>query len=506
MKQDPEAALSKKILILFLCTTSVLILQGIYNILSIDDVTESISQVHESVTRVNTNNQLIAKPVSELRQKTMNLVMAPNQETRETLKASIEEDLSLIDARLREAQQNYQDSDELNLLVGKLLSSWRKYSDTVIKSINYSDSGIRVAEFIHITTDSKVAYDEFIANIGAYNNHQVQISETIYIQAQESSKLAFWAVVITTVTEAIILKVILLYVLNIVKKYLDNKQKHADQLETKNEELQDSYNELKTMQGQLIESEKHASLSKLVAGVAHELSTPISVGLTTASHQEHISSELAEKSKVSEIESDEVDQFIQEHQESSKIMTANLKRADEIVTRFKRLSTDNVQSEISWFNLNDQLRDIVHTLSPNMRGIHVYIEAEEELEVKLDPSVVYHIISNLLMNAKNHAFEFTNQPKVIIGLALVEENRIQMSVKDNGKGISMENQAKIFDPFFTTNKKRGGTGLGLSIVYNTLSHVQGKIICDSEEGNGTLFITEIPCEANILPPKRASGR
>lgn len=148
-------SLSKKILVLFLATTSVLILQGIYNVYSMNGVNNSIKQVHDSVAQVSRNNAELTQPLAELRQLTMNLVMAPNRNAKAEIIEKIKVETKAINVTIenyRAAQNSHQ---ELLAVTEDIRSSWAEYKEAVLLTINYSDDNIRIAEFMHITTDAK---------------------------------------------------------------------------------------------------------------------------------------------------------------------------------------------------------------------------------------------------------------------------------------------------------------------------------------------------------------
>ncbi|EEX94002.1 PAS/PAC sensor signal transduction histidine kinase [Vibrio orientalis CIP 102891 = ATCC 33934] len=498
MGRFAEDSLSKKILVLFITTTTVLILQGLYNIYSMNDVNTSIRQVHDSVYLVHQNNQEISYPVSELRQLTMFLVMAPDANTKHEIITLIDKDIALINSGVeREIQNSNLDSTIQNLSL-QIKDSWLDYRESVLQTLAYSNEGIRIAEFMHITTDAKSNYDKLIADVDAYNNHLVALSDEIYIEAQDNSKWAFWAVIVTTVTEAIILKIILFYVLNLVKKRLDERKQHALELVSKNDELQNNIKQLQSVQNQLIEAEKQASLSKLVAGVAHEINTPVGLGITTSTHLEDLTDNIEKKVKENTLSRVDLDEFIDHSRDVTRILISNLTRAAEIIQRFKRLSSDNIHSLLEKLNIGQKISDTLLALGPNMKGIEIKCENFQDIEVKTDSGAIYHTISNLVLNAKNHAFENIEHPTVTIRMEDYNDQYVRITVADNGNGIDEEDQNKIFDPFFSTNRENGGTGLGLSIVYNVLARIDGSINCKSKKGQGTIFTIDIPGPAMLV--------
>ncbi|MGD8110345.1 ATP-binding protein [Vibrio sp. TRT 17S01] len=498
MSRFAEDSLSKKILTLFIITTSVLILQGIYNIYSLGDVNDSIKKVYDSVEQVNENNIELTGPVSELRQLTMFLVMAPDADTKETIKKDIQIDIEKIERTLSNYRTQAGTDTKANTLARNIENAWESYYETVLKTIYYSEKNIRIAEFMHVATDAKESYEEMLEEIAHFNQHLVERSNLIYAHAESSSKVAFWAVIITTVTEALILKLILFYVLSIVKKRLDERKAYSMELMEKNSQLENNIHQLQTIQGQLIEAEKQASLSKLVAGVAHEINTPIGIGITTSTHLVKLTNTVENKVATNKLTKQDLTDFFSSSKDITSILISNLSRAADIIQRFKRLSSDNIQSLEEKLNIGSKIKDTIMALSPNMKDIDIQMDNIQDIEVKTDSGAIYHTISNLVLNAKNHAFEDIEKPKVVIRMEEFEHDKVVITVSDNGKGMNQDILGKIFDPFFSTAKENGGTGLGLSIVYNVLARINGSIKCDSQPGKGTMFTIEIPGPAKLI--------
>lgn len=498
MAMIAQDSLSKKILILFIATTSVLIMQGMYNIYSINDVNDSIRQVHESVDQVNHNNTELSYPISELRQLTMALVMAPDNNSKHEITKLIDKDIRMIDHTLNTDVKHFELTERTAQLASNIHNSWTQYRQSVLQTVKYSQDNIRIAEFMHITTDGKEKYDDLLDDVNTYNSHLVDISDRIYSTAQDNSRWAFWAVIITTVTEAIILKFILFYVLNLVKKRLNERKQHALELMEKNTELQLNIKRLQTVQNQLIEAEKQASLSKLVAGVAHEINTPIGLGITTSTHLEDLTKTLTKKVNENQLTKTDFDDYLNQNNEITRILITNLTRAAEIIQRFKRLSSDNIHSLIDKLDIGQKINDTILALGPSMKGIRIHTENFQSIELNTDSGAIYHTISNLVLNARNHAFDNIDTPTITITMGDFREDKVTIIVSDNGNGIDEENLPKIFDPFFSTAKDCGGTGLGLSIVFNVLARIDATIKCESQKGQGTTFIIEIPGPARLL--------
>lgn len=487
MNTQVDSQLSHRILILFIITTSVLILQGVYNIFSLDGVNDSISKVHGSVTQVSATASTVSSPISELRQLTMNLVMAPSKNLKIKIKQNITEYQQQITRNLNdESLVKFADEESRELLLA-IQNTWRNYSKAVDITKSNSDEGVRIAEFLNITINEKHAYEQVIKSIENYNLYQVTISDDIYADAQEKSVIAFWAVVITTVIEAVTLKIILAYVLNLVKRYVDSKKQHALELEGKNEALESSISELQELQEQLIESEKIAALNKVVAGLAHEINTPLGISITASSFLEEQRTQVTEKLETETLTSKGLTEFLISAEESNLIIIRNLKKADTLIQRFKNLSSENITTKETRFNLKSKIEDILLMIKPNIRHMSTEVICPENIDIVIDPSSIYHIISNLVLNSQVHAFGNNATGSLKIEALAQDDENIIISISDDGKGISQENIHRIFEPFYTTRRQFGGTGLGLAIVFNTLKQIGGGISCDSELNKGTTF-------------------
>ncbi|CCN35355.1 putative Signal transduction histidine kinase [Vibrio nigripulchritudo SO65] len=494
---EADKSLSNRILILFIATTTVLIFQGIYNIYSLEGVKTSITQVHDSAFQISLTGTDIAQPASELRQMTMGLVMAPNEQVKEEIKSQISETRDKINKALNgDTFTQFSDEGSTGLL-DDISEKWKNYEKEVDKTIEYSNQGVRIAEFLHVTTNEKASYDQLTESIQNFNDYQLGITEAIYTEAQNTSSIAFWSVLLTTIVETIILKVILAYVLSLVKRYVDNKKQHAEELQEKNEALETSIDDLKRVQKQLIESEKMASLNQLVTGVAHEINTPIGIGITASSYFNEQIEKIDQSLQDKTLRPDELKAFLDSGKDSNEVLLSNLKKAAELVQRFKNLSAENIRSETARFDVGTKVSETIRTMSPSLKDVAVNVEYDQSIEIESDPSAIYHSISNLVMNSLNHAFQEEGDHQINIRVESPETELVTIVYSDNGSGISEDKIKNIFDPFYTTNRNKGGTGLGLAIVFNALSQIGGDITCNSEVGVGTTFTMNIKTPVTI---------
>jgi C4-dicarboxylate-specific signal transduction histidine kinase len=273
---------------------------------------------------------------------------------------------------------------------------------------------------------------------------------------------------------------------------LENANNQLEQkVDARTKDLKNTIADLEKMQEQLVESEKIASLGVLVAGVAHEINTPIGIGVTGISHFELISKELMKKYNDNNLSEEEFKEFIKVSNELASSVTTNLRRAADIIRSFKKVAVDRASEEKREFNVKEYLEEILISLrNITKKTKHQYIiDCPKKLVINSYPGLFSQVITNFIMNSIIHAFKDNEAGKIEIKINQ-ENSELNIQYKDNGCGISEENTKKIFNPFFTTNRKNGGSGLGVHNII--ISQLKGTIKVESENGNGTKFIIKIP--------------
>lgn len=266
-------------------------------------------------------------------------------------------------------------------------------------------------------------------------------------------------------------------------------------------ELSNTLDALKAAQSKLVESEKMASLGGLVAGVAHEINTPIGVGVTVASALAEHTTEFASTYKSGKMKRSELEEFLDIATQSSNALLINLNQAAALIQSFKEVAVDRSSEERRTFIVRDYLDEILIQLKPKLRNSKHSIEIKGDTKMALDsyPGALSQVVTNLLMNSLIHAYEPGATGKLAFDWQQ-EGDRLRFEYSDDGKGIPPENLSKIFEPFFTTKRGQGGSGLGLHIVYNLVTQkLLGEIECKSEVGVGTKFIIKLPVQINSQP-------
>lgn len=261
-----------------------------------------------------------------------------------------------------------------------------------------------------------------------------------------------------------------------------------------NEHLRRTLDDLRSAQKQLVESEKMAALGGLVAGVAHEINTPLGIGVTAASHLESESRRVGEQARQNTLKRTDLEQFLAVADESSQLILRNLRRADHLIKSFKQVAVDQSSEQRRMINLREYLDEILTSLQPRLKKTpyKVAIDCPGDLVVDTFPGALYQVFVNLVMNSIIHGFEGRDHGLIDIQ-ARVERERLCMVYRDDGRGMSADIVARIFEPFFTTKRGQGGSGLGMHIVYNLVVQLLGgNVRCQSEPGQGVQFFIELP--------------
>ncbi|MBT0587840.1 sensor histidine kinase [Alteromonas oceanisediminis] len=255
--------------------------------------------------------------------------------------------------------------------------------------------------------------------------------------------------------------------------------------------------ELIRTQNQLVESEKMSQIGVLVAGVAHEVNTPIGVCVTATSILEERLAALKKAYANNNISRKDLDDFIENASNCVDILTKNTERAAELIQSFKAVSVDQSSDRKREIQLHDYLELIVRSLQKDIERhqISVNFSGNTHQRIETYPGALSQIISNLILNSIKHGFSGTDikHRAISIDVTLSQSEELSIVFSDNGKGVKPENLPKLFEPFYTTSRQSGGSGLGLSIVYNLATQrLGGKIRCFNPQDSGLSIAITFP--------------
>lgn len=268
-------------------------------------------------------------------------------------------------------------------------------------------------------------------------------------------------------------------------------------LEAARDRAEHAYADLGQAQEVMVRSEKLAALGGLVAGVAHEINTPVGNAVTAASYLAKEIEELAEAFKAQTLTASFLQTFLATADESVRLTLSNCERAAELIHGFKQVAVDQTSGERRRFNLAEYVAEVLLSLKPKFKRtphrVDIYIP--DDIEVDSYPGALSQVLTNLMVNSLMHGFE-DGRAGVIDLAARVDGDMLEIIYSDNGRGIPTALHSQVFEPFFTTRRGSGGSGLGLNIIHNIVHRtLGGSLSLDSQEGRGVHFTIRFPLRA-----------
>ena len=280
------------------------------------------------------------------------------------------------------------------------------------------------------------------------------------------------------------------------KRIVRLSDRNEKQLRAATEEIARQKEELERTQESLVQAEKLASLGELVAGVAHELNTPLGIILTAASSLSGETDHLEKLISTGKARKSDVARYINTAKEVSRLLELHSQSAADLIGSFKSVSADRASDERRTFWVAAYLKEVLRSLEPSFKGTKVEVQFldGDDIQMTSYPGALNQIITNLVLNALKHGFEEGRIEGQISVSIVPSDSDVLISVQDNGKGIEEDFQKKIFDPFVTTARDSGGTGLGLNIVHNlVIGKLGGALELKSKtDGSGTCFSITLP--------------
>ncbi|HSC79816.1 MAG TPA: PAS domain-containing sensor histidine kinase [Chitinolyticbacter sp.] len=286
------------------------------------------------------------------------------------------------------------------------------------------------------------------------------------------------------------------------KQYEDELRQTHDRLEElvaeRTGELRTANDELKQAMNQLVQSEKLASLGSLVAGIAHELNTPLGNTVTVSSTLQQKVAEFRTLLQENRLKRSELESFLEISIEAAQLIEKSAQRASELISNFKQVAVDTASTRRREFNLKQTIDEVMSTLRPQLKHTPHQVEIDLPHDVQLEsyPGPLEQVLTNLVLNSLAHGLTQEQPGHIRIHAALLDARNVQLVYQDDGRGIPEPLRRRVFDPFFTTRLGQGGSGLGLYIVYNLIYNVLGgKLALDDAPGGGARFTVTLPITA-----------
>lgn len=279
-----------------------------------------------------------------------------------------------------------------------------------------------------------------------------------------------------------------------LKTEIDLRTEREIQLEDNKTELERIVDDLNAAQDRLIQSEKMAALGGLVAGITHDVNTPVGIGVTATSFLSERLEKVEEDYKNKKLTPNQLESFIDEAKQSVQLLTTNLERASELIASFKQIAVDQASEAVRDINIKSYLEEIIRSLQPKLKKTKhsISLACPDDLKLKLPAGAISQIFTNLILNAVIHGFEDDRDGEIKIVITADDEN-VNILFSDNGKGLSEQQLSQLFDPFFTTKREQGGSGLGTHITYNLVRQtLHGEIAATSEIDQGLAYSIRFP--------------
>ena len=390
--------------------------------------------------------------------------------------AKTQEELSNSSQQLAVQQQNFEEKNsELDLLSQQIAEKQRQVDEQEQK--------------ITVQTNNLIALETSLETsrqkLDAQTSTITELDEKVGVQS-------FLLVLMLGLFVSVCLTVV------VIMRWARQKAQLSEKLTKTVSELDSANKRLMSTQEQLVDSEKLAALGGIVAGVAHEINTPIGIAVTSSSLVADKLKEIREMLDSGTISRAKVTKLMEEMHESTILLCNNIERAKSLIFSFKQVSADQISEGKRSFNLATYLDEICRNLNHLLKKgrHHIEITCPQDLSMNSYPGALSQVMTNLVVNSVEHGFEGMQEGVIEIAISH-EEETIQIEYKDNGKGIPAENSKKIFEPFFTTGRGKGNTGLGMHICHNLVYQKLGGTINCQDTTPGVLFVLQLPQEVLV---------
>ncbi len=260
-------------------------------------------------------------------------------------------------------------------------------------------------------------------------------------------------------------------------------------------ELLGSMRHLELTRRSLVESEKLASLGGLVAGVAHEINTPVGIAVSSASFLSERTEAAQSLAQAGRFDAAAQEKYFRDARESARLLLSNARRVAQLVLNFKQLAVDRIAEARHRFDLREHLEETIRNVQPKLGESRVEVSIDVASSIQMDsyPVSLAQVVTNLAINSLQHAFLPGGGGRIVIRAELREDDEVRVEYSDDGHGIEPELQGRVFEPFFTTRRMVGGSGLGLYIVNQIVTRqLDGSIVLEGSAERGARFVMHFP--------------
>ena len=310
-------------------------------------------------------------------------------------------------------------------------------------------------------------------NGGSADSSVVNVMERLYVATLVLASLGIWWIVLS----------------------------HESQ-EQSERELLGSMRHLEQTRKTLVESEKLASLGGLVAGVAHEINTPVGIAVSSASYLSDRTEAAQALVQAGRFDVAAQEKYLRDAGESARLLLSNARRVAQLVLNFKQLAVDRITEARHRFDLKAHLEETIRDLQPKLGESQVEVSVDVASSIQMDsyPVSLAQVVTNLTINSLQHAFEPGERGHIVIRATLREDDEVRIEYSDDGRGIDAELLGRVFEPFFTTRRMIGGSGLGLYIVNQIVTRqLDGSIVLEAHARRGVRFVLDFPRVARYTP-------
>ncbi len=476
-----ERSLSRRIIILLLIASALMIGQSLHNLLNLNDVGRSIVTMRDSADRLDELAREIATPIADIRMLSMESVLAPNETLVAQTTQRLDERIRELELRLAEIQERFDQggADKPGYSeFAAIRSAWERYREAQAKTRYYIGQGIRVASFISVTEQEKVEYDTLKESLAAFGQTQIALSQQVYDTAQDNSRVARYTLISTGVAQILILIAILFVSYRTFRGYLRSYHTHQQELARANDALRESKEAA---------DEANMAKSAFLANMSHELRTPMNAIL---GYSEMLTEEAEDTGQ---------DDFIPDLKKINQAGTHLLSLINDVLdlSKIESGKTEAFPENIDVGELLDQVSSTAQPLMLNNNN-RLVVERGEALGTAFQD---FTKLRQTLLNVLSNAAKFTHDGSITLR---VERERaedgewLDFAVIDTGIGIAEDKLEHIFEEFSqadnSTTRDYGGTGLGLTISRRFCQLLGGDMTVTSELGVGSTFTIRLPAE------------